>query len=156
MGIWFRSYLNGRVVFPTFMNLSLNFAIRSPWSEPQSAPGLVFTHCIELLIFDWEEYNQSDFSIDHLVMSMCTVRSCVVGRGCLLWLVRSLGKTLLAFALLHSVLFISFWNTKGTFPAKMGTIKDRNGMDLTEAKDIKKRWQKYTEELYKKWSSWYR
>ena len=41
-------------------------------------------------------------------------------------------------------------NTKGTFHAKMGTIKDRNGMDLTEAEDIKKRWQEYTEELYKK------
>ena len=40
--------------------------------------------------------------------------------------------------------------TKGTFHAKMGTIKDRNGMDLTEAEDIKKRQQKYTEELYKK------
>ena len=38
----------------------------------------------------------------------------------------------------------------GTFHAKMGTIKDRNGMDLTEAEDIKKRWQEYTEELYKK------
>ena len=40
--------------------------------------------------------------------------------------------------------------TKGTFHAKMGTIKDRNGMDLTEAEDTKKKWQKYTEELYKK------
>ena len=39
---------------------------------------------------------------------------------------------------------------KGTFHAKMGTIKDRNGMDLTEAEDIKKKWQEYTEELYKK------
>jgi len=39
---------------------------------------------------------------------------------------------------------------KGTFHAKMGTIKDRNGMDLTEAEDIKKSWQEYTEELYKK------
>ena len=39
---------------------------------------------------------------------------------------------------------------KGTFHAKMGSIKDRNGMDLTEAGDIKKRWQQYTEELYKK------
>ena len=39
---------------------------------------------------------------------------------------------------------------KGTFHSKMGTIKDRNGMDLTEAEDIKKRWQEYTEELYKK------
>ena len=41
-------------------------------------------------------------------------------------------------------------NTKGTFHAKMGSIKDRNGMDLTEAEDIKKRWQEYTKELYKK------
>ena len=41
-------------------------------------------------------------------------------------------------------------DTKGTFHAKMGTIKDRNGMDLTEAEDTKKRWQEYTEELYKK------
>ena len=41
-------------------------------------------------------------------------------------------------------------DTKGTFHAKMGTIKDRNGMDLTEAEDIKNRWQEYTEELYKK------
>ena len=41
-------------------------------------------------------------------------------------------------------------DTKGTFHAKMGTIKDRNGMDITEEEDIKKRWQEYTEELYKK------
>ena len=40
--------------------------------------------------------------------------------------------------------------TKGTFHAKMGSIKDRNSLDLTEAEDIKKRWQEYTEELYKK------
>ena len=48
--------------------------------------------------------NQSDFGVDHLVMSMCRVFSCVVGIGCLLWSVHSLGTTLLAFALLHSVL----------------------------------------------------
>ena len=47
-------------------------------------------------------------------------------------------------------LFKKIRNTKGTFYAKMGSIKDRNGMDLTEAEDIKKRWQEYTEELYKK------
>ena len=47
-------------------------------------------------------------------------------------------------------LFKKIRDTKGTFHAKMGTIKDRNGMDLTEAKDIKKRWQEYTGELYKK------
>ena len=40
-------------------------------------------------------------------------------------------------------------NTKGTFHAKMGTIKDRNSMDITEAEEIKRRWQAYTEELYK-------
>ena len=47
-------------------------------------------------------------------------------------------------------LFKKIRDTKGTFPAEMGLIKDRNGMDLTAAKDIKKRWQEYTEELYKK------
>ena len=47
-------------------------------------------------------------------------------------------------------LFKKIKDTKGKFHAKMGTIKDRNGMDLTEAEDIKKRWQEYTEELYKK------
>ena len=47
-------------------------------------------------------------------------------------------------------LFKKSRDTKGTFHAKMGLMKDRNGMDLTEAEDIKKRWQKYTEELYKK------
>ena len=47
-------------------------------------------------------------------------------------------------------LFKKIRDTKGTFNAKMGSIKDRNGMDLTEAEDIKKRWQEYTEELYKK------
>ena len=41
-------------------------------------------------------------------------------------------------------------DTKGAFHAKMGSKKDRNGMDLTEAEDLKKRWQEYTEELYKK------
>ena len=47
-------------------------------------------------------------------------------------------------------LFKKIRDTKGTFHAKMGSIKDRNGMDLTEAEDIKKRWQEYSEELYKK------
>ena len=49
-----------------------------------------------------------------------------------------------------SDLFKKIRDTKGTFHAKMGSIKDRNGMNLTEAEDIKKRWQEYTEELYKK------
>ena len=47
-------------------------------------------------------------------------------------------------------LFKKIRDTKGTFPAKTGSIKDRNGMDLPEAEDIKNRWQEYTEELYKK------
>ena len=50
-------------------------------------------------------------------------------------------------------LFKKIRDTKGTFHAKMGTIKDRDSMDLTEAEDVKKRWQEYTEELYKKRSS---
>ena len=48
-------------------------------------------------------------------------------------------------------LFKKIRDTKGTFHAKMGTIKDRNGMDLTETEDIKKKWQEYTEELYRKY-----
>ena len=47
-------------------------------------------------------------------------------------------------------LFNRIRDTKGAFHAKLGKIKDRNGMDLTETKDIKKRWQEYTEELYQK------
>ena len=50
-------------------------------------------------------------------------------------------------------LFKKIRDTKGTFHAKMGTIKDRNGMDLIETEAIKKRWQEYTKELYKKRSS---
>ena len=47
-------------------------------------------------------------------------------------------------------LFRNIRDIKGTFHAKMGSIKERNGMDITEAEDIKKRWQEYTDELYKK------
>ena len=50
-------------------------------------------------------------------------------------------------------IFKKIRDTKGTFHAKMSSKKDRNGVDLTEAKDIKKKWQEYTEELYKKRSS---
>ena len=50
-------------------------------------------------------------------------------------------------------LFKKIRDTKGIFHTKMGTIKDRNGMDLTEVEDIKKRWEEYPEELYKKRSS---
>ena len=51
-------------------------------------------------------------------------------------------------------LFKKIRDNKGTLHAKMGTIKDRNGMDLSESEDIKKRWQEYTEELYKKVLTW--
>ena len=73
-----RSYLNGLNDVLTFFNLSLNLAIRSSGTEPQSALSLVFADCIELSIVGCKEYNQSDFGIDHLVMSMCRVVSCVV------------------------------------------------------------------------------
>jgi len=56
------------------------------------------------------------------------------------------------FVIIYSIWFVIYYtirDTKGTFHAKMGSIKDRNGMDLTEAEEIKKRWQEYTEELYK-------
>ena len=55
------------------------------------------------------------------------------------------------YALVYCIgLFKKIRDTKRTFHAKMGSIKDRNGMDITEAEDIKKRWQDYTEKLYKK------
>ena len=66
---------------------------------------------------------------------------------------RILSITLLACemsAIVRYFLFKKIGDTKGTYHAKMGSIKDRNGMDLTEAEDMKKRWQEYTEELYKK------
>ena len=72
------------MVFPTFFNLSLNLEIRSSCYEPQSAPGFVFADCIEFLCLWLKKYNQSDFGIDRLVMSMCSIFSCVTGRGCLL------------------------------------------------------------------------
>ena len=97
------SWENSISLFPAFFNLSLNLAIRSSWSEPLSAPSLVFADCIEIFHLWLKEYNQSDFGIDHLVMSMCRVFSCVVGRGCLLWPMHSLGITLLAFTLFLSV-----------------------------------------------------
>ena len=67
--------------FPCFLQLSLNLSIRSSCSEPQSAPGLVFADCLQLFHFSYKECYQSDFSIDHLVMSMCEVVSCVVEKG---------------------------------------------------------------------------
>ena len=106
MGLSRQEYCNGvplpsPVVFPAFFNLSLNFAIRSSWSEPQSAPGLVFADCIELFYLQLLKF---DFGVDHLMMFTSRAVFCVSGRGCLPWPMRSLGKTLLVFALLHFVL----------------------------------------------------
>ena len=88
------------MVSPTFFNLNLNLAIKNSLSEHSQLPVFFFSECIELLRLGCKEYNQSNFDIDNLVMSMCRVFSCVVGRGCL----HSPDKALLAFALLHFVL----------------------------------------------------
>ena len=82
----------------------MNFATGSSQSEPQSIPILVFANWIELSIFGWKEYSQSEFIIDHLVMSMWKVTSCAVAGKCLLWSVHSHGKILWGLALLHFVL----------------------------------------------------
>jgi len=68
-----------------------------------------FTDCIELLHLQCKKYNQSDFGIGHLVMSIYKVVSCAFGRGCLLWLVCFLGKTPLTFALFQFVLQGQTW-----------------------------------------------
>ena len=92
------------MVYPTFLSFSLNFSIIHDLSH-SSGSSLVFA--------DYYRVSPSlaalniispIFGIEHLVMSLCRVFSCVVGRWCLLWPVHSLGRTLLAFALLHFVL----------------------------------------------------
>ena len=101
------NWLNGLVISPTFVNLRLNFAIMNSWfNHSQLPPGLVLADCIEFPSSAAKNIinNQSDFSIDHLVMSMCRVFSCVVGAVCLLWPGHSLRKTLLSFALFLFVL----------------------------------------------------
>ena len=70
--------------FPYFLQFKSEFGIRSSQSEPQSTPCLVFADYIELLHLCCKEYNPSEFGVDHLVMSMCRVFSCVVERGYLL------------------------------------------------------------------------
>ena len=103
----------GLVVFPTFFSLSLSFVIRSWWYAPQSALGLVLLAVYSFSIFGYKECNQFDFDIDHLVMSMCKVISCVVEKGYLIWPVHSLGRIQLTFVPLHFILqgqtFLLFW-----------------------------------------------
>ena len=67
-------------------------------------PVLFLLTVYSFSFFGCKEYNQSDVGVDHLVMSICRVFSCVVGGGCLLWPVHFLGKTLLVFVLLHSAI----------------------------------------------------
>ena len=69
--------MNGLVVFPTSFNLSLNLAIKSSGSEPQSSPSLVFADYVEFVHLWLQGYSQSDSGIDHLVMSVCRVFSCI-------------------------------------------------------------------------------
>ena len=67
--------------FPYFLQFKPQFCNKSSWSEPQSAAGLVFADSMELLQLRYKEYNQSDFSIDHLVMSMCSLLLCCWEEG---------------------------------------------------------------------------
>ena len=96
--------LNGLVVFLYFIQLNPKFDNKEFMIWATVSSWSCFCWMYSFSIFGCKEYNQSDFGIDHLVVSMCRVFSCVVGRGCLLWPVCSLGKTLLDFALLHFVL----------------------------------------------------
>ena len=101
-----------------------------------SQPPVLFLLTVSFSIIGYKEYNQSDFDIYDLVMSMCRVFSCVVGRGCLLWPVRSLSKTLLAFALLHSVFqgqicLLSRAKTWLTWILKKGSIAGKYIISLT-------------------------
>ena len=70
------------MVFPTFFKSE--FYNNDSLSEPQPGSGIVFADSIELLHFGCKEYNQSDLSVDPLVVSICRVLSCAIGRGCLL------------------------------------------------------------------------
>ena len=92
--------------FPYFLQSKSEFGNKEfmIWATVSSWSFFSFLTIECFSIFGCKEYNQSDFGIDHLVMSTCRVISCVVGRGCLLWPVCSLGKIQLAFALLHFVL----------------------------------------------------
>ena len=76
--IWLKSYLAGLVFFPVFFSLSLNFTMRSWWSEPQSAPGLIFFSLYTVSPSSaTKKWNQFDFNIDHLMMSICKAVFCL-------------------------------------------------------------------------------
>ena len=102
-GIWFKSYLPGLLFFLVFYSLSWILLWKANDLRHSQVQALFLLTVYSFCIFGSKEYSQSDFSIDHLVMSMCIVVSCVVGRGCLLWLACFLGRIQLTFALLHFV-----------------------------------------------------
>ena len=79
--------------FPYFIQFKSEFGNKELLMWATVSSWSCFCWLMNFSIFGYKKYNQSDFHIDHLVMSMCTVFSCVVGRSCLLWPVRSLGKT---------------------------------------------------------------
>ena len=146
-----RSYLNGLVVFTTFFNLSLNLAIRSSWSEPQSASSLVFADCIELLHLwlqriksIWFQYwppGDVHLNAEFQRIARRDKKAFLSDQSKEIEENNRMGKT--------RDLFEKIRDTNGTSHAKMGSIKDRNGMNPTEAENIKN-WQGYTEEPYKK------
>ena len=154
------SYLNG---FPYF-SLSLNLAIRSSWSEPQSLPvlGVIKTipkkkKCKKAKWLSEEALQRAEKRevegkgekerYTHLNAEFQRIarrdnKDFLSDQCKEIEENNRMGKT---WDLLKKIR-----DTKGTFHVKMGTVKDRNGMDLKEAEDIKKRWQEYTEDLYKK------
>ena len=121
------------MVFPTFFNLSLNFAVRSSWTEPQSVPVLFLLNVSSFSTFGYKEYNQSGFSIDHLVMSMCinwpqplrilgsTLNVCLAPMStaraaCLLWLIQRVLWTCSALSFVwfsHFTTFLPVFNATG-------------------------------------------
>ena len=96
--------LNGIVIFATFFNLSLNLAVRSSWSEPQSAPGVIFADCIRAFPSLAAKNIISLILVLTIWWCPCVEASLVLQEGGVCYDQCVLGKTLLAFALLHSVL----------------------------------------------------
>ena len=144
-GIWFKSYLAGLVSFLIFFSLSLNFAMKSWLSDPQSAPGLVFADCLySFFVFSYKECNQFDFDIDHLVMPMCKVISCIFEKEYLLWLVHSLGRFQLEFLVLHKTWkFKRIWSghlidwSRIAFSVNESRKKERRCLQSSEERLVK-------------------
>ena len=97
------SYIFFLIQMDVFFNISLNLTIRSSWSQPQSAPSLVFFWLYRVSPSLAAKNILNLILVSTMWQCPCVVFSCVVGRGCLLWPVCSLGKTLFAYALLQSI-----------------------------------------------------